>query len=591
MSTSNRFLQARIVWLRLIASAGEQSSALKRSLFCLLMAAVLQGLALSSLYPLLQAMLHGGNVLPWLISLSLLSIATLWLRWCGQGFEYNGSLAIATWSLRMRLGQQLRRIPLEQLARSGSGELNALLLGRVDENFNYLIAIANILFLALVTPLVTVLTTLLFIDVRLGLVMLVLFPVLFGLWLWRRPAMRRDMASLGDAHQRLSGHAVEFVQGLAVLRSCGAEGRTCRALHEQIDALAEQQTRIHRHNATGSLAIASIVELGIQLVFITGVAWAVMGDLDPALLAAAMILMTRFAEPLATFISYTAVLALIGAALERIDALLRIKPLAEPEQGKHPDGVDIAFNNVSFHYAGKPENALNSVSFRLPSHGMTALVGPSGSGKSTLARLLMRHADPQQGAVLIGGVDIREMTHQHLNSLLAVVFQDVYLFNDTLLENIRIARPQATMSEIEAAAAAAQCLEFIQRLPLGWQTPMGEMGALLSGGERQRVSIARALLKNAPIVVLDEPTASLDSGSERAVQRAIDKLVQDRVVIVIAHRLSTITGADRILVMESGRLVEQGKHTELLENNGRYAAMWQAQQKSKVWNAEAKRQQ
>lgn len=591
MSIATIFSDAGVRWQQLMASVGEQASALKRSLFCLLMAAVLQGLALSCLYPLLQAMLHGGAALSWLISFSVLSAVSLWLRWHGQGFEYNGRLATVTWSLRLRLGQQLRQIPLEQLARTGAGEMNALLLGRVDENFNYLIAIANILFLALVTPLVTVLTTLLFIDLRLGLVMLLVFPVLFGLWCWRRPAMQRDMASLGDAHQRLTGHAVEFVQGLAVLRSCGAEGGTRRALHHHIDSLAEQQTLTHRHNATGSLAIASIVELGIQVLFITGVAWAVGGTLDPALLAAAMILMTRFAEPLATFISYTAVLALIGAALERIDALLRIRPLPEPEHGRHPDGVDIAFNHVSFRYAGKSERALNSVSLRLPSRGMTALVGPSGSGKSTLVRLLMRHADPQQGAILIGGVDIREMTHKRLNSLLAVVFQDVYLFDDTLLENIRIARPEATRQEIEAAAEAARCLEFIQRLPQGWQTPVGEMGTRLSGGERQRVSIARALLKNAPIVILDEPTASLDSGSERAVQRAIDNLVQDRVVIVIAHRLSTITGADRILVLESGRLVEQGTHTALLENNGRYSALWQAQQQSKVWYTEGKGEQ
>lgn len=590
MSRTNAFLRARTGWLRLMASVGEQAPALRRSLLCLLMAAVVQGLALSCLYPLLQAMLHGGNVLTWLATFSILSFVTLGLRWCGQGFEYNGQLTMATWSLRMRLGQQLRRIPLEQLARTGAGELNALLLGRVDESFSYLIAITNILFLALVTPLVTVLTTLLLIDVRLGLVMLLLFPLLFGLWYWRRPMMQRDMASLGEAHQRLSGQAVEFVQGLAVLRSCGMETGTSRTLHAQIDALAEHQTRAHRRNATGSLAIASIVELGIQLVFIAGVVWVVKGTLDPALLAAAMILMTRFAEPLATFVSYTAVLALMGAALERIDALLRIPPLSEPAQEKRPDGVDIAFNGVSFHYQQNPNNALSAVSFRLPSRGMTALVGSSGSGKSTLARLLLRHADPQEGTILIGGVDIRQMSTEGLNRLIAVVFQDVYLFDDTLLENIRIARPEATQQEIETAAADAQCLEFIQRLPDGWQTPMGEMGAMLSGGERQRVSIARALLKNAPIVILDEPTASLDSGSERAVQRAIDNLMRDRVVIVIAHRLSTLIGADRILVMEAGRVVEQGTYAQLQAKNGRWRALWQAQQQARIGQTEAKRE-
>ncbi len=177
-------------------------------------------------------------------------------------------------------------------------------------------------------------------------------------------------------------------------------------------------------------------------------------------------------------------------------------------------------------------------------------MGASGAGKTSVTKLLMRYADPQQGQISIGGVDIRRLTPEQLNSLISVVFQDVWLFDDTLLANIRIARPQATRQEVEEAARAAQCLEFISRLPQGWLTPMGEMGGQLSGGERQRISIARALLKNAPVVILDEPTAALDIESELAVQKAIDNLVHNRTVIIIAHRLSTIAGAGNILVME-----------------------------------------
>ena len=214
---------------------------------------------------------------------------------------------------------------------------------------------------------------------------------------------------------------------------------------------------------------------------------------------------------------------------------------------------------------------------------MSALVGASGAGKTTVSKLLMRYADPQQGEISIGGVDIRHLTAEQLNSLISVVFQDVWLFDDTLLANLLIARPQATQQEVEEAARAAQCLEFISRLPQGWLTPMGEMGGQLSGGERQRISIARALLKDAPIVILDEPTAALDIDSELAVQKAIDSLVHNRTVIIIAHRLSTIAGAGNILVMEEGEVVEQGRHAQLLSRQGRYQALWQAQMAARVW--------
>ncbi|MEI8633558.1 ATP-binding cassette domain-containing protein [Vibrio sp. PP-XX7] len=185
--------------------------------------------------------------------------------------------------------------------------------------------------------------------------------------------------------------------------------------------------------------------------------------------------------------------------------------------------------------------------------------------------------------IRIGGVDLRAMTSEQLNRLISVVFQDVYLFNDTLLENLLIARPNATMAEVEAAARSAQCMDFISRLPQGWQTPIGEMGARLSGGEQQRISIARALLKNAPIVILDEPTAALDIESELAVQRAIDHLVQDKTVLIIAHRLTTIAAAGRIFVIDDGQLKEQGSHEALLASGGQYDAMWQAQQSDKHW--------
>jgi ATP-binding cassette, subfamily B, bacterial IrtB/YbtQ len=214
---------------------------------------------------------------------------------------------------------------------------------------------------------------------------------------------------------------------------------------------------------------------------------------------------------------------------------------------------------------------------------MTAIVGHSGHGKTTLTRLIMRYADTQKGDIKIGGVNIKNMEPDELMSHISVVFQDVYLFDDTILNNIKMANTNATDKEVEEAANAACCHEFISRLPDGYHTRIGDIGGSLSGGERQRVSIARAILKNAPIVMLDEPTAALDTESEVAVQKAIDKLVKDRTVIVIAHRLSTIAGADNILVIHDGQIAESGTHDALIKKEGRYYNMWSAQQRTKAW--------
>ena len=549
----------RVIWRQLISSVGSQARMLRRSMLALLLAAFMQGIAFACLYPIIDALLRGDapQLLNWAMAFSVAAIVTLVLRWYGLGFEYRGHLAQATHELRLRLGEQLRRVPLEKLQRGRAGEMNALLLGSVDENLNYVIAIANILLLTIVTPLTASLATL-WIDWRLGLVMLLIFPLLVPFYYWRRPAMRRQMQTLGEAHQRLSGDIVEFAQGMMVLRTCGSDADKSRALLAHFNALEHLQTRTHRQGAGATMLIASVVELGLQVVVLSGIVWVVTGTLNLAFLIAAVAMIMRFAEPMAMFISYTSVVELIASALQRIEQFMAIAPLPVAEQSEMPERYDIRFDNVSYRYEEGDGHALNHVSLTFPAASMSALVGAAGAGKTTVTKLLMRYADPQQGQISIGGVDIRRLTPEQLNSLISVVFQDVWLFDDTLLANIRIARPQATRQEVEEAGQ-------------------------LSGGERQRISIARALLKNAPVVILDAPTAALDIESELAVQKAIDNLVYNRTVIIIAHRLSTIAGAGNILVMEEGQVVEQGTHAQLLSHHGRYQALWQAQMAARVW--------
>jgi ATP-binding cassette, subfamily B, bacterial IrtB/YbtQ len=253
----------------------------------------------------------------------------------------------------------------------------------------------------------------------------------------------------------------------------------------------------------------------------------------------------------------------------------------------HLTQFDLTFDRVSFRYADQSEWAVQDVSFQVPARSLTALVGPSGSGKTTITRLISRFADVQEGTIRIGGVDIRQIEPAELLRSISVVFQDVYLFDDTILNNIRLAKSDATDAEVEAAARAANCHEFITRLPNGYETRVGEIGGALSGGERQRISIARAIPKNAPIVLLDEPTSALDTESEVTVQQAIDQLVADKTVMVIAHRLSTVVGADLILVLENGQIVERGTHAALSSQQGRYAALWEVQQQSQGWRIAA----
>ncbi|TBU90066.1 ABC transporter ATP-binding protein/permease [Stutzerimonas kirkiae] len=570
----------------LLRSTGQYAPRLRRSLLGLLFAAILQGLALACLFPLFDALLQardGAATLFWLGALSLLAAAAAALRWYAQGFDFDGDMAAATHQLRTRLGEQLRRIPLEELQDRRSGDVNSALLGNVDENFNYVVTIADPLLSALLTPLVVAIAALL-VDWRIGLSLLLISLAVIPLYLRQKPIYGAGTRKVAQANQLINAELVEYTQGLQVLRAAGREGEKASRLQDSFEHLRQVQIEDVKSEIRSSMLSSSIIELSVLLLVGLGIFWSLDGSLSLASLAAVLVIVVRFAEPLATFMNYSKVISIVEAALQRIDALLAIEPLPQRQPAQSPTGFEVRFEGVSFQYRQADRPALHELDVELPGNSLSALVGPSGSGKTTLTRLLMRHADPQSGTVRIGGVDIRHIQPEQLNRLISVVFQDVYLFDDSILANIRMARPDASDEEVEAAARAAHCHDFILRLADGYQTRVGDIGGRLSGGERQRISIARAILKGAPIVILDEPSAALDTESEVAVQRAIEALVRGRTVIVIAHRLSTIAAADRILVIEDGRLAEQGRHAELLAAGGRYQAMWQAQQQAKSWH-------
>jgi ATP-binding cassette subfamily B protein len=338
---------------------------------------------------------------------------------------------------------------------------------------------------------------------------------------------------------------------------------------------------IHAEGGLGPFYLIAIALMrsGLTLMTITGVYLILGGSLSVSVFALFLFAGTRVFDPLTAAMMRWAEFKVYALAGERIMGILN-EPVMTGER-ETPETCDIVFENVSFRYGKNP--VLENVSVSLAPGSLTAIVGPSGSGKSTILRLIARFYDPQEGRVKFGGVDERSIDPEKLLTNISMVFQDVYLFQETIGNNIRYGRQDASQEEIEEAAKAACCHDFITALPKGYDTLVGEGGSTLSGGEKQRVSIARAILKNAPVILLDEATASLDPENEAEVQRAIGTLIRGRTVVMIAHRLKTVIHADRIIVLDKGRIVEQGKHSDLLARDGLYAKLWGLQQSSEGW--------
>jgi ATP-binding cassette subfamily B protein len=322
-----------------------------------------------------------------------------------------------------------------------------------------------------------------------------------------------------------------------------------------------------------------LLKAGLPLMTIIGAYLLLGGSLDVSTFAFFLLVGTRVFDPLTTAIMRLSELKACNLSGERVMAVLA-QPVMNGENHL-PKQHNLSFEGVTFGYNN--ETVLDNITTNINEGEMTAIVGPSGSGKSTVLRLAARFYDPQTGRVCFGGVDEQAIDPETLMSQISMVFQDVYLFKDTVYNNIRYGKETASRDEIEAAAKAACCFDFIMKLPQGFDTMIGEGGSTLSGGEKQRISIARAILKNAPVILLDEATSSLDPENEAEIQEAINRLVEGRTVIMIAHRLKTVRNADKIIVLEQGRVTEQGKHEELLQKGGLYAHLWELQSQMSGW--------
>ena len=567
--------------------ADKDAGLIKRTYLYYIVAFLFQGLAFVCFYPLLTNIFAQkfslNDTLTWFGIISALSIIALIFRWLGTDFSYSGGLVKVTHDIRLKLGEKIKSMPLQTLYRYRTGELNSILAQNVDDSVLHMGIVAGMALETIVVPLVIIIAAF-FIDPVIGFTLLIAIFVGVPIYNWSRSKTKWDKTEGAKAHALLEADTVEYLQGLPVLRAINQVGKNAKTLQRSIINLREVQTKGLWGSTLPMIIMNTLIEFIFLLVLSLGALWITKGEFSVAALTALLIILGRLSEPLANFLAVAGILDVMNAGFSNIKKLMDTKNFKVYAPKAYPQKFDIEFNSVDFYYENSNQKALDNVSLDIKENSLTAIVGPSGSGKTTITKLIMRYADPQKGTVKIGGVDIKNMEPQKLMGYISAVFQDVYLFDDTILNNIRMGKPQATDEEVMRASKAAFCHEFVSRLPKGYETKVGEIGGNLSGGERQRISIARAILKDAPIVILDEPTSALDTESEVAVQNALDELIKNKTVIVIAHRLSTIAHADNILVIEDGRLKESGTHQELLSLHGRYDSMFQAQQRIKEWN-------
>ncbi|MFI6291602.1 ABC transporter ATP-binding protein [Nonomuraea sp. NPDC050790] len=480
--------------------------------------------------------------------------------------------------LRVRIVRHLGALPLGWFRASGSGRVKRAMTGDLEE-MHEVIAHALGQLTGAVTVTVVAAAYLSSVDVRMAVIALGVLGLMGIFYRVSMRSMTTHMNRLIAADARISAASVEYADGIQVVKTFGTGGRVLRRFDEAVDehteAFAAWVAEVRHSSALSRLLGSEMAVLAV--VTAAGLAFLGSGSLTVADLVA--FLVVAIGLPNSILPAVTAAQGVrkgrMGAA--NIERLLARPPLPEPARPASPRGHGVEFDRVTFSYDGVT-NAVEDVSAVCPPGQVTAIVGPSGAGKTTLASLLPRFYDVTDGAIRIGGADVRSIPSRELLASMSLVFQDVALLRDSVAENIRIGRPGASDAEVRAAATAAHVHDVIERLPEGYATLLDAGGGSLSGGERQRVTIARAILSGAPIVVLDEATAALDPDSEAAVQDALAALATGKTVIVIAHRLHTIAGAGQILVLDRGRLVESGVHADLLTRGGLYARMWSAQE-------------
>ena len=510
--------------------------------------------------------------------------ATLILIFLSEFWKYNAtyfSTYRESGACRIRLAEKLRRLPLSFFGKKDLADLTNTMLGDVtatEHMFSHYVP----QFYASILSTCIIAVSLLYYDWRLALAALWVLPVALLIVGLSKKAQNYFGRKQNMAQIAVQDGVQECLETVRDLKSNNAEKEYLDGLFEKIDTLESRHIKSELGIAMFVVPAQMIMKLGIATVALVGSMLLINGTLSLITFFMFLLVVSRIYEPMAFSLQN---LAAINSLQINIDRMNEIENYSEQNGKKEfkPDGYDISFENVGFAY-NSDETVLQNVSFTAKQGEVTALIGPSGGGKSTAAKLAARFWDADSGKITVGGVDVRSVDPEQLLTAFSIVFQDVTLFNNTVMENIRIGRKDATDDEVMEAARLANCEEFIEKLPDKWNSFIGENGSSLSGGERQRISIARAFLKNAPIILLDEATASLDVENETVIQSALSRLIKDKTVLLIAHRMRTVSGADKVVVLSDGKAAEQGQPNELLGQNGIYARMVKLQTESQSWS-------
>lgn len=484
---------------------------------------------------------------------------------------------------RLELGEHLKKLPMGYFTEGNIGKISSVLSSDmlfIEENV--MAKLANIM--TYIFSAIVLLCFMFWLNWKLGIIaMLTSMLAVFV-------AQKMNKVSLMEAKMRqnqneyLTNAVLEFVEGISVIKSYNMLGEKSKELSENFRLSKQKSIQFEESIMPWMFGLSSIYALGTAGIFMAGLYEYISDSFSQGYLIGVLLFILEIFGPLKALFADSANLTIMDSCLNRIDALFAQEELPDgklevlPAEGYE---FEVEYRNVKFSY--DENEVLHDISFGLTKNSMTALVGFSGSGKSTIANLLARFWDVKDGGIYLRGIDIRDLPVAALMEQVSMVFQNVYLFNDTIYNNIRMGRSDAAEEEVVQAAKQARCYDFIMKLPEQFQTKVGEGGASLSGGEKQRISIARSILKNAPIIILDEATASVDSDNERYIQEAINELVRGKVLLVIAHRLKTITNADQILVIDDGKIAEAGTHEKLMEKGGIYADLFDKADRKTGW--------